>query len=431
MTPFLQAREAWEAAGSLRATRRRLKQFTYGRQWEAIADDIRAGHAVSDYEQLYVQSRCRPLTNNLIRSLVKSVVGRFRLSLADEAKDAGEAETRLRRTNRLDELDARALEEFIISGCAIQRTVYERRFEGAGVWVDNVNPCHFFVNRFFDPRGADIRLIGMLHDMSRPELSLRFAHGSRRRQRELDTIFGRSADEAAARPIEQLAVQADTPSFLYPRDADLCRVIEVWTFETDKRREPVWRCRFYAPDGTLLDMTRSPFPHGSHPFTVSLYPLTDGEVHPFIEDVIDQQRHINLLIATIDRILAHSAKGALMLPVDSVPAGMSIEEIAAIWSRPGAVIPVNPGASRMPEEVAGKGGSEGASQLLDLELRLFHQISGVTAALQGQAPTGHTSASLYESQVQNSAVALLDTFETFHAFRARRTAKALSIMGQR
>ncbi|MCM1521429.1 MAG: hypothetical protein NC039_02110 [Muribaculaceae bacterium] len=427
MTPFEQAREAWNQASAMRATRRTLKLFTYGRQWEAILSSAGSSSALSNYEEHCLQTNRRPLTNNLIRSLVKSIVGRFRLNIADERRKPGSQEERVRLTNRLDELDARALEEFLISGCAIQRVVLERRFEGQNVWVDNVNPSLFFCNRYLDPRGTDLRLVGMLHDMSLPEMCLRFGRGSRRRHRELAAIF---ADSPKSPTVSELASRADEVTFHYPSDRSLCRVIEVWTFEIDKRQGPVWKCRFYSSGGTLIDETLSPFPHRSHPFVVNLYPLTDGEVHPFIEDVIDQQRHINLLITSIDQILSHSAKGVLLFPTDALPPGVSITEAAALWGKPGGVIPVNPSARRMPEEISSAGRSEGASGLLDIELRLFQQISGVTNALQGQAPSGTTSASLYESQVQNSAVALLDVYETFNSFRRQRTEKALSLLNK-
>ncbi len=56
---------------------------------------------------------------------------RFRYNLTQQERDA--ATERLREVNQLDELDARMLEEFLISGCAIQRVVYEKRFEGTDV----------------------------------------------------------------------------------------------------------------------------------------------------------------------------------------------------------------------------------------------------------------------------------------------------------
>ena len=139
-----------------------------------------------------------------------------------------------------------------------------------------------------------------------------------------------------------------------------------------------------------------------------------------------QQKHINLLITVIDGILAHSAKGALLFPNDALLPGSSYEEVINIWSKPGAVIPVNPKASHMPVEVTSPGHSEGASRLLDIEMKMFQQISGVSTALQGQNIGGNMSASLYESQVQNSAIALLDIFETFNSFRSVRDEKAFA-----
>lgn len=416
------AKNSWLRMAPLRAMRTRLKHFTYGRQWDdpAVAAD---GSVVTEGEVARRAGR-RPITNNLLRSLVKSVVGRFRYNISSE--EMSQAVGEIRRLNALDELDARALEEFLISGCAIQRVVYENRFEGQQVWVDNVNPSHFFCNRFLDPRGRDIRLVGMLHDMSPQEIRMRYSHNSQRRARELAELFARVSSIRPECSLASIEPYSDAVSWDSASDPALCRVIEVWSFEHVRHRGTCWYCRVYAPDGTVIDETRSPFAHGSHPFVVKFYPLTDGEVHPFIEDVIDQQTHINRLITTIDHILAHSAKGALLFPTDACPPGVSVEEAASMWGLPAAVIPVNPRAARLPTEVSSAGRSEGASALLDIELRLFQQISGVSSALQGHAPSGNVSASLYDSQAYNSVVAMMDVFSTFDAFRAARDEKAVS-----
>jgi len=430
MTPFHQAREAWEAASDLRTTRSVLKQYAYGRQWDALRRSVAHGLAApSKFEEAHLRNSRPPITNNLIRSLIKTVVGRFRLNLSEERRDeaALPAELRIRRANRLDELDARALEEFLISGCAIQRVTLERRFDGTEVWVDNVNPSRFFCNRFMDPRGSDIRLIGMLHEMSLPEMCLRFGHGSRRRHRDLGAIFSRGRGGVHAGGVARLASEAGETDFSTPSDPSLCRIVEVWTLEIDKRKGPVWVCRYYSPDGELIDTTPSPFAHRSHPFVVTLYPLTDGEVHPFIEDVIDRQRHINMLISNMDQILAHSAKGVLLFPTDALPEGTDMRLATDLWGNPGGVIPINPNASRLPAEVAPSGHTQAPAQLLELDLRLFQQISGVSGALLGQASSGYTTSSLYQAQADNAVIALRDIFDTFASFREARTAKALSI----
>lgn len=427
---FVRAREAWAACRCIRDTRRRLKNYTYGRQWDDVVSD-QNGCDVTEYEYARNCGR-RPLTNNLLRSLVKSVVGRFRQNLIAGRGAAQDARReKLGRVNRLDELDARALEEFLISGCAIQKVSYEHRFEGTEVWVDNVNPDRFFCNRFLDPRGSDIRIIGMLHEMSLAEIKMRFGHSNRRRQRDLAQLYSRYVAANASGPLLTIQLGRDGGGVMFgvPSDPRLCRVIEVWTFDDDARSGGAWHCRFFLPDGTLLDETASPYRHGSHPFAVNLYPLTDGEVHPFIEDVIDQQRHINQLITMVDHILAHSAKGVLLFPQEALPSGVNYDEVIRMWSKPGAVIPVNSKSPQMPVEVTAGGRCEGASQLLDLEMKMFQQISGVSSALQGQTIGGNMSASLYESQVQNSAIALLDIFETFNSFRSERDRKAFATAG--
>lgn len=114
------------------------------------------------------------------------------------------------------------------------------------------------------------------------------------------------------------------------------------------------------------------------------------------------------------------------MPTDAIPAGLDMEKVADIWSRPGGVIPINPNARERPVEITSSGRSEGAAKLLEIEMQLFRQISGVTSALQGQPSGSNVSASLYESQVYNSAIALLDLYECFNSFRVMRDRVALA-----
>lgn len=83
----------------------------------------------------------------------------------------------------------------------------------------------------------------------------------------------------------------------------------------------------------------------------------------------------------------------------------------------------------MPQEVSvSSGASRDASQLLDAEMKLFQQISGVSGALQGQLQASNVSASLYESQINNSAIALLDIYESFNSFRGARDRIAIEMI---
>ena len=106
MKILIAAYVAWSAAASLRSNRARYKRFTYGDQWSDIVMD--GDRKVTMAERAIAHGR-RPMTNNLLRQLVKSVIGRYRYSRQDSPALKGEA-GRLYTLNNLDEMDCRALE---------------------------------------------------------------------------------------------------------------------------------------------------------------------------------------------------------------------------------------------------------------------------------------------------------------------------------
>lgn len=458
---------AWSGWSALRNMRHRHKLFTYGRQWEdlVISDD-----GSSTTERLFAESHGRhPMTNNMIRQLVKSIIGNFRNSLrSDDPASQFPLPAELQHRNSLSELDCRLLEEFLISGCAIQRIVNERRLGGDGVWIDNVDPASFFVNKFRDPRGMDIELVGMIHSMSLREVLMRFAESlpdSEARRRKILQHYA-----AGNSPLPDIdSIDPSHANLFFSCPDARCRVIELWTLESrnmlrchdplkasawislpEKARNiadinatrlsgglpPVetrsattlrWHCRFLTPSGLVLDEYDSPYPHCSHPFVVKLYPLLDGEVHPFVEDIIDQQKNINRLITMIDHILSVSAKGALLYPVNLRPDGLEWKDIQDRWAAGESIIPYvsRPGAAE-PRQIFSAGESPGAYHLLELEMQLFKQISGVGDALQGQfARSATSSAALCEAEWRLGLVAVLDIIDTFNSFRCQRNIKVL------
>lgn len=458
------AYKAWMRMAPLRQARRRCKSFAYGRQWGDPASD--ADHGTEADEAL--AEGHRPLTNNMIRQLVKCVIGTFRQRTAGREASAD--------FNQLGELDARMLEEFLISGCAIQRVAPQARPGGRGVWVDNVNPDCFFVNDFRDPRGCDIRLIGMLHSMTEAELALRFG-AETAAMRTIRRMMMRTDSPGSGRfaPMSAMSMagasgaddgRGDSPVSFFEAPAGMHRVIELWTLERvealcchdpltaelflvpvseagsirvlNNRRvaadlEPLafrpghtmrWRCRWLTPAGDEIAVYYSPYRHCTHPFVVKFYPLIDGEVHSLVEDIIDQQRHINRLMTLIDHILSVSAKGALLFPTEAKPSDLSWREVAERWAKCGAVIPYDSRRCQSaPTQIVTAGENSTAFQLLDLNMRLFQQISGVSEALQGQMPSAATSAALYESQIQTSTNALRDLLDAFDSFRSLRELK--------
>ncbi len=415
------AREAWNRGYAMRARRERFKRFTYGDQW---GDTVRTadGRYVSEGRLIEDQGR-QPLTNNLIRRLVKTIVGRYRTLCTDKGRyDLSDTVTAV---NELPELDSRLLEEFLISGVAVQRVAPDIRPSGAAVWVDNVSPRAFFTGEFADPRGNDVELVGMMHDMSPAQLMARFGGDSPARRQKLAAIYSR--DDIATQGLTATDTQA--ADFLSPAVAGKCRVIELWTLDAVAGDTSAfrWQCRWLAPTGDVLAQYPSPWAHGRHPFIFRFYPYTDGEVHPFVEDVIDQQKYINRLIMLIDRMMGASAKGVLLFPLDQKTRDVTWREICQRWSAADGVIPITGKGAMLPQQVSGNGADAGAHRLLELELKLFEDVSGVSDAMLGRATSGNGGAGLYESQIQNSTAALADIFDTFNAFTARRDVLAASL----
>lgn len=423
------AYRAWCAADTFRRNRERYKRYTYGDQWCDTVTD-RDGTPMTEYDLLVSLGR-RPMTNNLLRQLIKTIVGRYRNEAAENRRyDTAAGSAHL--LNDMPEMDARMLEEFIISGCAVQRVAPERRIGGTGVWVDNVDPRTFFVNRHSDPRGLDIDLIGMFHDYAPDEVVARFGGHSARRADELEQLY-RAPDNIFS-AADGFGADTSAAVAFFAAPAGRWRVYEVWSLESNTRRSRgghiettfTWRCRHLAPDGTVVARYDSPYAHRSHPFALKLYPLIDGEVHSFVEDLIDTQRTINRLVVTIDTMMSTAAKGTLLFPVKRIAPGMSINDVARLWSAPDSVIPIGSGQGEMPTQVVTNTADSGAYQALSLQMRLLSEISGMSDAMMGRNTSGAAGSALYEAQVRQSATGLADLLATFDSFTRLRDDKIVT-----
>ncbi len=158
---FEAAYVAWNGWSGFRLKRGRNKDFTYGSQWGDMVTGS-DGRRCSEYKRL-LENGHEPLTNNVIRRLVRSVVGRFRSGITS-------------RDEMLDELDSRELEEFLISGCCLQRVDVE---DDGTARVENLNVNRFFSNVMEDVHCRDCKIAGYLHDLNVGELIKRLAGSNR------------------------------------------------------------------------------------------------------------------------------------------------------------------------------------------------------------------------------------------------------------
>lgn len=189
-----------------------------------------------------------------------------------------------------------------------------------------------------------------------------------------------------------------------------------WVFDEQ------WQYSFLTPDGAVLSRGVSPYAHGRHPYVFKAYPFIDGEIHSFVNDIIDQQKLTNRLISMYDWILRASAKGVLLFPEGSLPEGVDINDVADEWGRFNGVIVYRPRAGvPLPQQVSSKSADIGITQLLEIQMKMMEDISGVNGALQGKLESTSMSGTLYDQQTRNSLTALADLLKSFDDFVALAT----------
>lgn len=433
------AQRCWHGMSAFRRERARCKRFTYGDQW---ADEVPGIPGNPTEAQFMRDQGNMPLTNNLIRRLVRNVLGVFRNSWTvpkcrprdhAERKEAAVMDRLLAyniERNRLEELYARTMEEFLISGLSVHRKYFGREGRGSECLTDFVSPDSFFLDTGTrDFRALDISIIGEVHDMELPDLCAAFA-SSREDCRRLAALYGNGY-----------------ASGFSPQETDdgserKCRVIEVWNKEYVARTdagswamEERWRYYFLTPEGYVLASGDTPYAHGSHPYAVKAYPFIDGEIHSFVSDIIDQQKFTNRLISMYDWILRSSAKGVLLFPQESIPSGMNVADLAKQWKMFNGVITYKSLDERdnklsVPEQVHSKLSNLGITELLNIQLKMMEDISGVNGALQGKLESNSMSGTLYSQQTRNSLIALNDMLRTFNDFVGECTAKDVSNIRQ-
>ena len=449
------ASDAWQSVELFRRRRRRFKDFAYGRQWSDTIRDSQ-GRIVSE-EQYMLENGRLPITNNLIRQLVKSIVGRYRYIVSDGAERGVWSMLKSESKSRcISEIDARGLEEFLISGSVIQR-LGEKSEELPR--VENISPERMFFDSFADTSSGKSRFVGMLHDMPLSAVLRRFSQGDRERYIAIKNVYrGR---EGRLSPCGSERVVVD---FSEPSAAGCCRVIEVWEYLPQEilrchdyadasyrveayseqlaeeikalnsgrrgRREPeikctfdlvdVWRCTWLAPSGEVLGRYTSEM---GHPFVMKFYPLVDGEVHSLVEDVVDQQKYVNRLISLLDSVIASSAKGVLLYPADQLPEGFTWRDLRRIWSNPVGILPFKRTSKHIiPQQVNSPGASAGASDMLRIQLQLFDEISGTSGAIRGKTSNA-SGVGMLEAELENGTISLLDLLASFKAFVEERDDK--------
>lgn len=419
-------REAWDELSWLREKRRCCKNVAFG-----------TGHSGD-------------VRNNLTRQLLKSIIGRYMY--------LQQGESAAREPNILLGIDARALEEFLISGVTIQRVM---RYSGE-VKVENVSPELVAFEQFKHADGSDCRYFAMLHDMERGEMLRRFSGGDASKTSELLDLFSHVRSGGCGIPC-----RGDSRDFDTPLRRDCIRVAEVWERRADvvllchdtmrgeygevvwsdanvallrgenrRRKEigrdeirviadvrDVWVERWCTTTGAILLESVHRDRSEAFPFVMSFYPFIDGEVHSLVEDVMPQQELVDRMVSLLDTVIANSAKGVLLYPTDQLPEGFTWRDIRRIWSDAGGVLPYRrTSRTMMPQQISTSGWATGASDMLRLQMEMFEQVAGVSGTLRGRDSGSVRGAEALATHTENATVGMMDLLASFQGFVKRRDA---------
>ena len=186
-----------------------------------------------------------------------------------------------------------------------------------------------------------------------------------------------------------------------------------------------WYYTYMAPDGTILCQGETPYDYKSHPFTMKLYPYINGEIHPFLANVIDQQRYINRLIVMNDMALRSSFKGFKMVPVTVLNGRTPEQFMEEAIEYDGWIFykPSNKQPNVKPEIITSSAVNIGTNELLQIELNLIREVTNVSGALQGKTPSAGTSAARYAQESQNATTSLFTILSNMEVFTERLATK--------
>ena len=393
--------------------------------------------------------------------------------------------------NKKSERDARVFEGFLVSGAAIYNTGYkfddDRKMPYP--YYKAVDPSRYFQTiAASDVCGEDVDFCGDFFDVSILEIKSMYAK-TRKQEQELEEIYGGTIRRDSIANQQFVTSNAENVSPLISLGIGDCRVIRVcrkeghwdlavhdysdasWetynltTFpdikskieaEVSRRKQIAeqigvdyedgsnrllieyeekfvtsWVYYHLSPWGHVLWTQDSPYDHNSHSYVTKFHPMFRGQAFGMVYDLIDQQKAINRNFIMHDFITSAAAKGVLLVPEEAIPDDMDLEDIADEWSRYNGVIKYRAkDGVKQPEQIVARNFNVGQFDMINMQMRLMHDISGVHDAAQGKSLGAGTPSTLYQQAVQNSHVNILDYMESFASFLADRDYKIVQIIKQ-
>ena len=489
---LMDAFRAWTGLEDFRKKARRNMQYTFGDQWGDYVR-TNCG-VMTERENILKQgnvplqnNRIRGIVRTVTGVFQSAQTEPVCISRDRDKQSKGEMMSStiqyVYQLNKMWGLDSFNFQSFLITGLAAFKSNYSWRNDKMDVWTDAISHYRlFFDNHMEDYRHWDCHLIGEIHDLGLYDVMAKFSDGSREKADRIREIYRSCSKERTISYLENITHDHKKHlSFFVPSDETRCRVIEIWKKESKERLlvhdsltgefykaeteeeksliqensrrvsewsemgvEPknmrlisykwtidnYWYFYYISPQGDVLKEGETPFWHKSHPYSFKIYPFFNGQVFPFVSDFIDQQRYINRIITLQDFVIRSSAKGVLAIPEEAL-GEMSKEEIADEWATfNGVFLYKSKGNIPPPHQIVSNSTQLGLTDMLQIQLKLLEDISGVQGALQGQAPRSGTPAALYLQQTQNATTGLTELLESYRELREERDMKNMKLIQQ-
>jgi hypothetical protein len=485
----------WSALQDFRDRRKKNRLYYRGDQWHELIEDPDTGESITEENYIknqgkipFKQNMIRQVIKNVLGQYrmnpMKSMVVARAFGKGTESDMLTNALRSVLDINKVTELDVRNFEEYLVSGAIIGKVRYkywkERNTED--VWIENTSPARTFYNSgLADIRMTDLNTIGELIDDDLDNIIGAFA-ASEADAEKIRQWYTHSAEQVPTVMGNTLSTEhLDAVDFYMTYDTTKYRVIEIWyiksewrtyvhdtldgtynivpfsidkiaqanaqriayaatqgipteqvpLMEATRKYEQFWCFKYLTPWGQTLAEGETPYGHDSHPYCMALYPLLDGEVWGFVEDILDQQRYINRLISLQDFIMGASAKGVLLVPEEAISDDFPMEDIAEEWTKFNGIIKIKTKQGvQIPQQITSRANLPGLWEMISMQMKLIQDIAGVHEALQGQAPKAGTPSSLYAQQAQYSLTNLKEYLEFFAFFKEQRDLKALKVLRQ-
>lgn len=233
----------WAAGASFRKQTERSSRYYKGDQWkDKVVIRHRDGTKEILSEEEYIERQGKPaLKQNLIRPLVRTIIGQLRLNPYKSLVYARQADGQpaadmmtsalegVHAMNDKAERDARLFETYLVSGAAIYNTGYkfddERKMPYP--YYKAVDPSRYFQTiAASDVCGEDVDFCGDFFDTSILDIKSMYAK-TKKQEKELEELYGNSSRRDVVQNIQYVTSNAENTSPRISLGTGECRVIRV------------------------------------------------------------------------------------------------------------------------------------------------------------------------------------------------------------